>query len=35
MEFGGFNWKSAQGAQYWTHNGQTLVELRQQVENEE
>lgn len=31
----GFNWKSAQGAQYWTYDGQTLVELRQQVENEE
>lgn len=31
----GFDWKSAQGAQYWTHEGQTLVELRQQMENEE
>ncbi|MCZ4273340.1 GIY-YIG nuclease family protein [Maritalea porphyrae] len=31
----GFHWKSAQGAQYWTHNGQTLVELRQQIENED
>ncbi|MCF4099775.1 GIY-YIG nuclease family protein [Maritalea mediterranea] len=31
----GINWKSAQGAQYWTHNGQTLVELRQQAENED
>lgn len=35
LKLRGFNWKSAQGAQYWTHEGQTLVELRQQVENEE
>ena len=31
----GFHWKSAQGAQYWCYDGQTLVELRQQVENED
>lgn len=31
----GFHWKAAQGAQFWTYNGQSLVELRQQVENEE
>lgn len=31
----GFHWKAAQGALHWCHNGQTLVELRQQVENED
>ena len=29
----GFHWKSAQGAQYWMHEGQTLVDLRQEIEN--
>lgn len=31
----GYHWKSAQGAQYWNYKGQTLIELRQQVENDE
>lgn len=31
----GFDWKAAQGAQFWTYEGQTLIELRQQMENEE
>lgn len=35
LKLSGYNWKSAQGAQYWTHEGQTLVELRQKVESEE
>ena len=31
----GYHWKSVQGAQYWTHHGQTLVGLRSQIENED
>lgn len=30
----GFNWKSAQGAQYWMYEGKSLKDLREQIENE-
>ncbi len=30
----GFEWKSAQGALYWMHNGQNLVDLRKALEEE-
>jgi len=30
----GFEWKSAQGAQYWLHNGKSLKELRDILESE-
>lgn len=31
----GFDWKAAQGAQYWMHEGKTLKELREALENDE
>lgn len=31
----GFDWQAAQGAQYWMHKGNTLKELREQLENAE
>ena len=30
----GFDWKSAQGARWWTWNGQTLLELRKSIESD-
>jgi hypothetical protein len=31
----GFNWKSVQGAAYWTYGGKTLLDLREQLESED
>ena len=30
----GFDWKSAQGAMYWMHQGKTLRDLRDELEDE-
>lgn len=31
----GFEWKAAQGAAYWTHDGKSLVDLRERLETED